>query len=668
MFSNKNTLKFFVLIAVIFLFFFRVTATYTEAGLGTYLSNLAEGVVIVLTTALNLFVKNFAIVKKHPVIAIALWTIEILLILSLVYLVRRCMAENDKKRQNKASKYIKKSGVPYLAQRVYKELSTTDSAFNQSEFQDWIKNLFVQVQNAWSKNDISQVQHFLSDGLYEQLQIQINLMKEKGIEDYMEDLEVYGVTPINLEKSPYFQVLHIQIGAAGINYRKNKHTGDIVDGDTFKKPFGKIWSLVRRCGSTTNKQGQIAIVNKQCPNCGTPLSIERVTSCPSCSAVIRSGSYSWVLAGITQASLAEFAGLLPARGVKKNFELADDPNFNEQLMRDIGSVMFWRNRLAEYKADGGLMGKVASPAFIDKTAAGYKRNVDGLREVYTKIVAGGIGIAAIASDIDGRDYVMLNITWQGILTLFGGPEELYFSGSNGFTKFYDPFMSSTFYQAMVLSRKHAMKTKVDFSLSSAACSSCGAPQTDITASECPYCGYIPKPDSGAWFLEDILAINSPAYKAALKKFSQGQKMSELAKSLNENFAVSPNDVMKLAILLSLADGTIADSEMQTLKRFAKRCGIFETSLLQMVAELKKIKDPERYFHEELNMPKSSKVLKLLLQIAIVDGVLEESEMNVLRRMARVIDYSENDLQMMIRQERNAMMKMGKQIEIYVNSI
>ncbi|NLM17555.1 MAG: TIM44-like domain-containing protein [Candidatus Riflebacteria bacterium] len=691
MFSERKTRKrknsrwkLFTALFVLFLCFFAITEVYARVGGGhyysssgsssrssssrggSYRSSSSDGELAL--AIFDLIVFTLRLVKRNPLLGIPLLLLQIALVAFLIFVSKKYGDKLKEEEMNEATSYIRRSAAPYVADKIYKELLETDGGFNQYDFQAWVKNLFCQVQDAWSQNDISQVQHFLSDGLYEQLAMQTNLMEERGIIDYQEGLDIQSVAPIKLEKSNYFQVLHVQIKASGVNYRKNKHSGDVIDGSLARTPFSEIWSFVRRSGSATKKE-QYAIADKQCPNCGTPLSIERITACPSCSALVRSGSHGWVLSGITQSAAAAFAGVLPTAVPNQSFTFADDPLFNEQMMRDFGSVVFWRHRLAEYKADGSLLGKVAAPAFIEKTVAGYKRNSDGLREAYTKIGAGGIAVATTASNIDGRDYVLLNITWQGVLTLVGGAKELYYAGpQTGFSNLYEPRMSRTFYHSMLLSRKHGAQTKVDFSLSSAACPSCGAPQTEITAKECPYCGYVPNLDSGAWFLEDILPLNSPEYKAALEKFSQGRNVAEFAQSLGANFDIPLKDLMKLAVLVSGSDGTIAATEMEALKKFAGEWGISQSDLLQMMVEVKGVTDYEKYFREELKMPRSANVFKVLVQMALVDGVLEESEMEILRAMGRVMKYSERDLQMMIKQERNAMRKMGKEVKVYVKNM
>ncbi|NLM17557.1 MAG: hypothetical protein GX221_07555 [Candidatus Riflebacteria bacterium] len=290
-----------------------------------------------------------------------------------------------------------------------------------------------------------------------------------------------------------------------------------------------------------------------------------------------------------------------------------------------------------------------------------------ITKVYAKVGAGGIGVVMTAANIDGRDYVLLNITWQAILTLLGGTEELYAGGGRIFTPVYSPEYRKTFYQAMLLSRKHGVKTKIDFSLASAACPSCGASQTEITDAKCPYCGNVPDINSGAWFLEDVMPIASVKYQEALDRFVQSKKHLEFVTSLEIDYDIPLIDIMKLSVLLSSSDGVIADSEMEALKKFADRCGISQDVLSRIILELKDVTDYKKYFQETLAMPRTLNVLKFLIRIALIDGVLEESEKRILNTIASLMHYTERDLERLIDREIKAMLKMGKEVKTYVES-
>ena len=179
------------------------------------------------------------------------------------------------------------------------ELKKRDPDFDETFFRQRAEKAFKIIQQAWTDRNISAAQNFLSDGVFEQFTIQTDEMKEKGIIDYMKDLQIISSCPVKFQSDRNFDVIHLRIDARAINYRMDEKTGKLLNGSRQPEDFAEIWSFIRKPGVKTLKKP--GLIEGQCPNCGNPIKSGRLAKCDVCNALLRSGEYDWVLSGITQA-------------------------------------------------------------------------------------------------------------------------------------------------------------------------------------------------------------------------------------------------------------------------------------------------------------------------------------------------------------------------------
>ena len=109
---------------------------------------------------------------------------------------------------------------------------------------------FVQIQKAWSQQDLRPVRHFVSDGIYERFTLQIREQRDMGYRDHMEQIRIKSLRLAEATTSYPFDVLTVEVTASAIDFRESIETGEYLSGSRSPSQFTEFWSFVRRRGVT----------------------------------------------------------------------------------------------------------------------------------------------------------------------------------------------------------------------------------------------------------------------------------------------------------------------------------------------------------------------------------------------------------------------------------
>ncbi len=171
----------------------------------------------------------------------------------------------------------------------------TDPAFSVKDFIAFVKNVYMDIQDAWCKRDLSAVRPILQENLYNQTTAQIEKKKQEGIINALESIAIGNAYTTYLARDAQFEYLTVYLVAKMIDYQYREQTGEIIRGNKTTR-----WELAYRMrfqrprGTKTGDNGKIQ--THTCPNCGAPLEAGASVRCPYCGSVIHTGSNDWVLA------------------------------------------------------------------------------------------------------------------------------------------------------------------------------------------------------------------------------------------------------------------------------------------------------------------------------------------------------------------------------------
>ena len=515
-------------------------------------------------------------------------------------------------------------------------IKSKDPAFNKNVFLERAKKAFVIVQEGWSNRDLSKAEAFLADGTYEQFQIQINAMKAAHEIDLMEDINIKKAVIVRLSSKTGYDSLAVQFTVSAVNYRIDDRNKSFKNGSKIPEEFSEIWTFMRRTGSKTIKNG---LIEGYCPNCGAKVEGARISKCPSCSALLRSGQHDWILAGITQT--CEWRDASVNNPIAYKTMIKADNSLNITHLEDKLTVIFWRLVEANRLGNVELIQKVSTDDFI-KTFSNSSNSA-----AFPKCKECAIGSTEVAGFITKKedyDYLLGQVLWSGI-AISDNSEVL----------------NKTMF---VLRRKKGVVSDLSKCFCSTHCPNCGAKEPgDLSSNTCEYCNSVFNDDSKDWMLSEVIDSHSPKFynyikdalesvnctNNAVKKSSDLPSDKTSADSINYNVFdyYSGIDLLSITVAMMVADGVIDDSEMSIVNDIRKARNISENELNKIIDRLFKSSDPVKFVLDTTAIRLDENLIKLLVTIAVADGKIDSTEVEMLNKVANKMGISQNRLRDLI---------------------
>ncbi|MFO7626281.1 MAG: TIM44-like domain-containing protein [Candidatus Fermentibacteraceae bacterium] len=535
----------------------------------------------------------------------------------------------NKKRKKMQEKYIARTSAARreaAASRGATDLAllkTADPGFTEAGFETMVRTAFTAIQSAWSRQDLSPVRAYISDGVRERFNLQFEMQRAMGYRNKMEGLEVLGVRVAGAHLDTGFQTVHVEIHA-----RAEDTDVSLSDGRKLRTnatgEFHEYWTFLRRPGARTPGKG--GIVQGFCPNCGASLDISDAGKCNYCGAHITSGAYDWILTEITQesewkpaASPGTVPGLVEMTG--------KDPGFNLQPLSDTASVVFWRYVSSYFEGSTDPMAKVASTSFLPILKRNINQTAEGDWHLYFHDAAvGSVDVLEILPGTD-MDRVRVLVKWSAWSRYRNGSGQVKGAGDRSIRP-----------QVFTLARLPEVATRKEHDFHSAHCPGCGAPYSGGSSGSCEYCGRPLNDGSGAWILEDI-----SAFSASMLRSRAGAP------------AADPEMVLMAMVATMFADGTPGEEERTLLDAFAAGRGIRRESVAAMVAA----------FEQGAGVPgakdgtEAKAVLSEMVGMALADGTICPEEMKFLESYTTGAGLSNADLRTVIAGKRRTLYREAK---------
>ncbi len=526
--------------------------------------------------------------------------------------------------------------------KALEALRLRDPNWNEMRFLERAKQGFSRIQDAWSKQNLSSAQGFLSDGVYERFSLQIDEQKSDGIRDHMENLKILNARIVQAESGSRFDVLHVSIRASAVNYRVSLAGGRRLDGSTEPEEFEEIWSFLRRPGSKTlEKPGLIEGV---CPSCGAPLEIVRAAKCSYCQTFLRSGEHDWVLAEITQACEWAVADAKPRPGLDRLMEA--DPGFSVQQIEDRASVMFWRYYTAFRLGKVDPMLKHAHPDFIVKLRAKLAPKPSGSRTIYQTAAVGSVNVLGAvpgesSTPPDSFDRIPVELRWS-----WKSAEK---NAKGSVIPGMEHPLNCT--QVFVLIRRSGIKTDIGLALSGSCCKNCGAPETDTAGTVCQYCQTPLNEGTADWILEQIADPHAPDLVRLLKSQFAASRPAPARPGTEPGPSVAGSvpadnasddtfelrgsaDALRWMTAVIFADRKVERAELDLLKQYARTYGVPQAKFNEIVLAAK---DDKAVLRPPENPQEVAAVYRELARLALADGTMSDTEEKLLNAFCRQVN-------------------------------
>ena len=181
--------------------------------------------------------------------------------------------------------------------RPLSEYQTIDPDFDAADLREKASNLYVRMQNCWTKGDISELRPYFTDASFTQFERQLAQMRAQNLTNYVERISVQNVAVRGFKQINGVDHMILKVEARIIDYTVNDQTGQIVSGSKDREKFMTYeWDMSRTTGARSLKKDGLGRVF--CPSCGAPLDINVSARCEYCGSVITSSEHDWAICEI----------------------------------------------------------------------------------------------------------------------------------------------------------------------------------------------------------------------------------------------------------------------------------------------------------------------------------------------------------------------------------
>ena len=518
------------------------------------------------------------------------------------------------------------------------ELLRRDPGFDEERFRKRVQTAFLQVQDAWSAQDMTPVRQFVSDGIFERYSLQLEIMKASGITNRMDQLLICDTEIAAIASDPEFDAIDVYIRANAADWYVDVN-GKTVYGDEISAAFAEYWTFIRRPGAQTLTGN--GLTEHVCPNCGAPLAIVDRCECPVCKAVVNSGEYDWVLTEITQD--CEWQNRPPRTISGYAAMSAEDPAFNLRHLEDRVSVMFSRWIAAQFFADPKYLRKLAADDFMTRQAGFFRPQTDGTHLFYADAAVGTVETAEVICAGD-RNQVRVKVKWSGHRIKAAVPGLIV----------PDFDASHLFNQEFVLVRNAGVKSSDRNILASSHCPNCGAPETLSDSAYCEYCHAPLNDGSRDWVLADIRNFSGYAEAPDAAGDATGTAEAPDAAFSGIGFLDEKDgdSLIAAAAKLMLVDDEINPQEEKLLQRFAQQRKMSPQRLKSIIESVKS-------GDLEIVLPSQRAAalyfLRCLILLCLADGRIVPAERKLLCTLARQINIPFKEVELLIREEKQRLL-------------
>jgi predicted lipid-binding transport protein (Tim44 family) len=480
-------------------------------------------------------------------------------------------------------------------------------SFNETEFYGKVNTAFMNIQDAWMKQDLSGVRQWISDGVWQRFNTQFITMKALGQKNTMSDISVKKIIISDVQRDGNYDIIDVGIHFTMMDNFVTEKYDQLSSGGQLENV--EYWTFIRKTGVAEKDMFH----SQNCPSCGAPLpkNMGEVGKCESCGVITTLGDYDWVLSEITQA--ADYAndnnkldknGKLTLR-IREAMKL--DPDFSVQFMEDKASNAYMQIQSALVTKKPERMRRFVDNAVFENMSEQIKKEPP---YVFNRLYLNSVTLMDYFQE-KGKDNMVLAFkrTAQRV------------DISTGKLVLLDSAMYTS-NEIMVMSRDIGAGVPKG-SLYAHSCPTCAGPIGDTVDTKCSYCGGELNSTKNEWIITQLLPAQQYASVANAQNFplithAGVQDLDPLFKV--RDYAL--NNVM----MIVAADGVFNQEEIDFTMKLAKKLGYDNDKLAGMYDLAKNNQLTVRLPEDQKN---ALKVYAIMMKAAAADGNIAPEEQAIL---------------------------------------
>lgn len=181
---------------------------------------------------------------------------------------------------------------------VANQIREIDPLFSEEKFLAWSKDVFVKLQNAWTKREWTIIRPFESNELFEQLNAQLQDFINTNRINVVERINVQNASLYSFKQDGDKEYLKIRLKAIMRDYIIDANTQKVLEGNKDEDQYMSYELTFMRKAGVKTQEGKSNTSTTNCPNCGAPTQITSAGQCEYCGSVITTGEHDWVLSNL----------------------------------------------------------------------------------------------------------------------------------------------------------------------------------------------------------------------------------------------------------------------------------------------------------------------------------------------------------------------------------
>ena len=174
------------------------------------------------------------------------------------------------------------------------ELEQLDSTFNQAMFITKVNNIFIKFFTAIMKDKLAEVDHFISDEVYQYGENILASIREKNYRKMYDELNVKESTIRSIDLVDNQFVVNVFLQSRYMDYILDLNTGNVVSGDDISRiQVNYMLTFTKKTNAAS--QG----IAKTCQACGAPMDVNNSGKCEYCGSIYKQEDHDWVLEKLT---------------------------------------------------------------------------------------------------------------------------------------------------------------------------------------------------------------------------------------------------------------------------------------------------------------------------------------------------------------------------------
>ena len=203
----------------------------------------------------------------------------------------------------------------------------------------------------------------------------------------------------------------------------------------------------------------------------------------------------------------------------------------------------------------------------------------------------------------------------------------------------------------VLARRKGVSTNIARTIDSAHCPACGAPESDLASHACEFCAAVLNTGEHDWVLAECDWFTSDVAHGWLAKLNSSSREERIGGAVAKDGAdasMSQADVLAWMVCVLAADKEIHEDERAVIFQLARKQQMPEPMIEGII---------EAALNGELDMPNPANAsvarawIEQMADVALADGVVQPSEMEVMERLGDKHGWARVDLNLLVNKRR-----------------